>query len=109
MFSTPSNFVFHWYVLPLWVRWVTGIRLPFVPLRTTFNCRFVSLIIGSVTEKPYALPSDSSWLMFQGATEPVRAHACIAPSAMLRLLSGITRSGSTSSLYPSPVQVEQAP
>ena len=29
-----------------------------------------SLLMGSVTEKSYALPRDSSWLMFHGATDP---------------------------------------
>ena len=60
-------------------------------------------------ENPWDRATESIRLMYQPLEAPERVHGATAPSSRDRDLLGITRSGSTSNLYPRPVQSGQAP
>ena len=69
----------------------------------------VSSSIGRLGLNPIASASDSNWLEYHGDMDPERAQPTMPPSVIDRDLSGMTRSGSTISLYPRPEQILQAP
>src|SRR3989344_6732305 len=64
---------------------------------------------GLSKENLYSSAKACKILPYQVSREVVLDQGRIAPSAKVSRLFGITRSGSTSSLVPSPVQAEQAP
>src|SRR5215216_2437426 len=80
------------------------------PYRSTFNCASVRFLMGVSIENPNSRPTASSTSIIQ--LSPCwndLAHGTIAPSTILRFLSGMIRSGSGSICTPKPVQVGQAP
>src|SRR4029079_11284505 len=64
---------------------------------------------GALKSQPCEAQIASRIFKRHDASVGIRAHGTSAPSARLFERSGITRSGSISSLVPRPVQVGQAP
>src|SRR3989338_4012921 len=72
-------------------------------------CFLARFFTGVCAENPCARATFSTIRIYHGVLVPVRDHGRMAPSAMLKRLFGITRSGSTSSFVPRPVHVGHAP
>ena len=75
----------------------------------TLSCSWVSWRTGTWTEKPCFSATASSRRWYQTLVALARAQGWMAPSAMVRFLLGMTRSGSSSIFTPRPVQSGQAP
>ena len=109
LLRTPSKVVFQLKVLPFFVICVIkNLMLP-APFNTRSLCSTESFLNDTLVENINSFAMDSRRLSNHGVDMPLRDHGSMAPSLRLRESSGITRSGSTSSLYPSPAHFEHAP
>src|ERR1051326_7301790 len=107
---TPSNGV---YILYSPSRYenspATWTFLSPVPYIITSKYFLGKSLIAVFTEKPYSLATASIMRLYQERRDVVLLQGRMAPSARVSLLFGITKSGSTVSLVPRPLQSGQAP
>ena len=106
---TPSKAVSQLYT---WPRRVLCFIVIFFS-ESPFNIRSIlddsRSLTGVLAENPWLLATDSTILRYHVLDVPDLFHGDMAPSERDKSLLGITNWGSTSSLYPSPVQILQAP
>ena len=91
------------------MRWFTVTFRPPLPYRIKSKSSGANSRTGALAENPLASATASIRLIYHAPEVPTLTQGVTAPCVSDKSLFGITKSGSTASLYPNPLHSPQAP